>query len=94
MKTLLIATLLTLSTCATVAPAMTCAPTEAVYERLEVQYGEEVVMHLLSEQARVIEVWINQETETWTIFVTDTNGTSCLLTSGTNYIQYGLEPNL
>ena len=62
-----------------------CAKREAVVSRLAQAYGE--VRHSMGLGANnaVIEVFASDETGTWTITVTTTDGMTCLVASGQAY---------
>ncbi len=62
-----------------------CAPIEQVHQRLADKWGERRMSAGLQNQSRVFEVWVNEETGTWTILLSRANGTSCIMASGTNY---------
>ena len=59
-----------------------CAPREKVVERLADKYGETRVSMGLGSNNAVMEMFASDETGTWTITVTMTNGMTCLVASG------------
>lgn len=65
--------------------ARNCAPREVVVERLAEKYGESRQSIGLGANNAVVEVFAAQETGTWTITVTMTNGLTCLVASGQNF---------
>ena len=67
--------------------AASCAPRDIVVERLAQKYGESLTGGGLQSQAQVIEVWSAPETGTWTVLLTQANGTTCVMASGTNWQQ-------
>lgn len=62
-----------------------CAPREIVLERLASKYGEARQSVGLGANNSVMEVFSSNETGTWTITVTLTNGTTCLVASGRDF---------
>lgn len=59
-----------------------CAPRAAVVDRLSTAYGEVRQSMGLAANNAVIEVFASEETGTWTITVTTSNGQTCLVASG------------
>ena len=76
--------LLTLAPTALVAQA-NCADRGMVVEKLASGYGEAFAGGGLQNQNRVFEVWFSEEKGTWTILMTKTDGTTCIMASGTNW---------
>ncbi|MDP5217439.1 hypothetical protein Q5Y75_09445 [Ruegeria sp. 2205SS24-7] len=62
-----------------------CAPREVVLDRLSEKYGESRRGIGLVQQGSVMEVFASDDTGTWTITVTLTNGMTCLVASGQSY---------
>ncbi len=62
--------------------AQQCAPRATVTERLATGYGETRRGMGLAANNSVVEVFASDETGTWTITVTMTNGLTCLVASG------------
>lgn len=73
----------------------TCGPTEDVRAALKDQYGETRRMAMLTEGGTaVMEIYVNDETETWTLIVTGPKGKSCVGGSGVGVvIEAGGEPS-
>lgn len=71
-----------------------CAPHDVVVERLSIQYGESRQAIALAPGGRVMEMFANLGTGTWTMVVTDTDGTTCLIASGQSYerLDEDIEP--
>ena len=70
------------------AHAKDCAAREQVTSRLVQHYSEELTaggLQAASNDASVVEVWASQETGTFTVMLTDANGVSCILATGTNW---------
>lgn len=59
-----------------------CAPRDLVVERLASAYGETRQSIGIGQNNVVIEVFASTDTGTWTITVTNTAGTTCLVASG------------
>ena len=67
-----------------------CASRAAVVERLETKYAEELAMAGLqtaSDTGTVVEVWASSETGTFTILVTQPNGITCIVATGTDFFS-------
>ncbi len=64
-----------------------CAPRDTVLERLKTGYGETLAAGGLRSQSQVLEVWASEDTGTWTVLMTDANGMTCVMASGTNWHQ-------
>ncbi|MEM8542282.1 MAG: hypothetical protein AAGF25_15115 [Pseudomonadota bacterium] len=65
--------------------ASSCAPRDMVVERLASKYGESRQSMGLGANNAVVEVFASEETGTWTITVTSTEGVTCLVASGQAY---------
>ena len=83
---LAIATLMTTSLMAD-AQSQRCGPRTAIVEKLAQKYGETRQSMGLAANNAVIEVFASDDTGTWTITVTGTNGLTCLVASGQAYEQ-------
>jgi hypothetical protein len=64
------------------AHAQNCAPRDQVVSGLTEKYGEHLVMLLASGNTSIYEVFVNEETSTWTIAQTRPSGLTCLMTAG------------
>lgn len=64
---------------------MLCAEREMVVNELTSRYGEQVRGMGLAHQNRIVEVFVSEETGTWTITVTSPNGTTCLMAAGQHF---------
>lgn len=62
-----------------------CAPRAMVVERLADKYGESRQSIGIGAQGAVVEVFASQDTGSWTITVTSTNGMTCLVASGQSF---------
>ncbi|MEM5476470.1 hypothetical protein [Pacificibacter sp. AS14] len=59
-----------------------CAKRDQVIARLASKYGEVRQSIGLAPNSGVFEIYASQDTGSWTILVTNTNGISCLVASG------------
>ena len=59
-----------------------CMPHAEVEKQLSVNYGEVPIALGLGSSGAVFEVFATADGMSWTIIVTSTNGTSCLLAEG------------
>ena len=64
-----------------------CAPRDSLIERLASGYGEALAAGGLQSETRVIEIYAAPETGTWTVVMTQADGLSCIMASGTNWHQ-------
>lgn len=62
-----------------------CAARDTVVQKLETGYGESFAGGGLQNAKSVFEVWFSEEKGTWTILMTRSDGTSCIMASGTNW---------
>lgn len=69
--------------------AQSCADRSAVLETLTEKYGEGQVGVGFAGQY-LFEVWVSDETGTWSILRTDASGVSCILASG-KYWRDGIQ---
>ena len=69
-----------------------CADRDLVTERLAAKYGESFAGGGLQNSSRVFEVWFSPEKGTWTILMTHADGTTCIMASGTNWLEGDLKP--
>lgn len=61
-----------------------CADRDSVLRTVKDRYGETQVGAGLSGNY-IIEVWVSEETGTWTILRTGANGISCMMVSGEHW---------
>jgi hypothetical protein len=64
---------------------MLCGQRDIVVNELTGRYGEEVRGMGLAHQNRIVEVFVSEETGSWTIIVTSPNGTTCLMAAGQHF---------
>ena len=62
-----------------------CAARDMVVQKLESGYGEAFAGGGLQNGTRVFEVWFSEDKGTWTILMTQADGMSCIMASGTNW---------
>ena len=67
------------------AQSNTCADRGVITERLEATYGEKFAGGGLRNSDSIFEVWMSDETGTWTIIMTQPNGQSCVMAAGTDW---------
>lgn len=65
--------------------AVRCAPRGNVIDKLIKKFGEKQVSWALTKENKVIETFSNPKTKSWTILVTSTNGSTCLLAAGEEF---------
>lgn len=64
-----------------------CANRDTVVAKLEAGYGESFAGGGLQNSSSIFEVWFSPEKGTWTILMTRSDGTSCIMASGTNWLE-------
>lgn len=69
-----------------------CSLTPDMYQTLSAEYGEERIVVGLSGQA-MLEFWTNPQTGTWTILQTTPDNTSCVMSAGSNAVEFRRKPN-
>ncbi|UYV37287.1 hypothetical protein N4R57_20440 [Rhodobacteraceae bacterium D3-12] len=65
-----------------------CAERAQVVTRLQEQYSEQLTaggLHGQTSKTSVVEVWSSPETGTFTVMVTDAQGQSCIVATGTDW---------
>lgn len=68
-------------------PQVQCIPHHLVAGYLGKNHGEELIGRGVGDDARhVIELFVNAETQTWTIMGTMPTGVSCMLDSGNSWV--------
>ncbi len=68
-----------------VAAQPSCAERDFVVQKLTTSYGESFQGGGLQSETKVFEVWFSEEKGTWTILMTNADGMSCVMASGTNW---------
>lgn len=64
-----------------------CATRDTVVQKLESGYGEVFAGGGIQNASSIFEVWFSEEKGTWTILMTRADGTSCIMASGTNWLE-------
>lgn len=67
------------------AQRMLCAERDMVLAQLSGRYGEQVRGMGLAPNNRIMEVFVSEETGSWTITVTSADGTMCLMAAGQHF---------
>ena len=80
-------TLLALLLPASLQAQTNCAARDTVVEKLATGYGEALAGGGLQSATSVFEVWVSAEKGTWTILMTRADGVSCIMASGTNWLD-------
>lgn len=89
---LLLALSLTFGMAALAPPAYAenCASRDAVVERLESRFSEQLTVGGLQSghnSQSIVEIWASPETGTFTVLLTNANGISCIVAAGTDYFE-------
>lgn len=66
---------------------VTCAPRDALVERLSGRYDEQRTGAGLQNSRQMLEVWSSSDTGTWTVLITRADGVSCIVATGTNWLD-------
>ena len=90
MKTAVAALLLVGSATAAMAQ-QNCGPRVSVLATLQGKYGESLQSRGTA-NGRLIEMWANAETGSWTVTVTQAGGPTCLLGAGENFERVDAAP--
>jgi len=83
-KSILTAVAMTIVATSVQAQSPTCGKTLNIYSALIEDHGEERIWMGKTEGV-LIELWGNDETQTWTLMSTTATGTSCIITVGQDY---------
>ncbi len=64
-----------------------CGETKKMFNDLATDYGEKPIIYGRGpgERPGIMTMWVNEETLTWTLVVTHSNGTSCIIGGGTDF---------
>lgn len=71
-----------------------CIGTADAYASLSTNYGEARLSISMLPDGRVIEMWGNRETGTWSMMITMPNGESCSVGSVTGFETFAAKPNV
>jgi hypothetical protein len=89
-RLLSVALLFGLASAASPAHAANCAMRDTVVDRLEKKYSEQFTAGGLQTSRAtqtVVEVWSSPETGTFTVMLTNPQGISCIVATGTDWFQ-------
>ncbi len=67
------------------AQSLACIPRESLVQSLESTHGESLTGGGLQNATQLIEIWSSQETGSFTVFVTRTDGLACIVATGQNW---------
>lgn len=76
------------------AMAQECIGTADAYASLTTNYGEDRLSISMLPDGRILELWGNRETGTWSMFITLPNGLSCSVGSGQGFETFAAKPNV
>ncbi len=62
-----------------------CAPREKMISLLSSKYSEAHTASGLANSSSLVEIWRSEDSATWTILLTRTNGISCIIASGQSW---------
>lgn len=62
-----------------------CMPRDALVERLQSKYGESLNGGGLQSSSQLLEVWSSEKSGSFTVFITQPNGLSCVVATGQNW---------
>lgn len=85
---------LLLLTVSPVAGQQVCGRHDSMVEHLEQKYAERLYAYGLTGSSFLLEIFVSEHTETWSLLVTDTLGRACLMGSGTGWRRVEPEPPL
>lgn len=92
MKNIILAAILMISPIT--AFAQSCGPSDLVKKYLEEQFKEFPHFEGIDSVGRVVELFGNEDTGTWTMVLTTPDGTSCLISAGENFYENPHPPNV
>lgn len=69
------------------AQSLGCLPRTALVDALENRHGELQHSVGMSGQTKLIEVWVNPTTKSFTIITSDAQGVSCIILAGRNWVD-------
>ena len=65
-----------------------CGARNVITAKLQESFKESHRASGLQDSARLVEFWTSEETGTWTVLITQPNGTSCIAASGRAWVEY------
>lgn len=69
------------------AEAGRCAPFDVVENRLAGDYGETRRAYGVAPNGMLVVIWASDDTGTWSVSVSGPDGVTCLLATGTGYVE-------
>ncbi len=67
------------------AQSVTCMPRTTLVQTLENRHGERLTGGGLQSASQVVEVWSSDQSGSFTVFVTRTDGLACVMATGQNW---------
>lgn len=64
-----------------------CADRDKIVQQLETKYEETHKSSGLESDTKMVEVWTSDKNGTWTILITQANGTTCIAAAGRNWLD-------
>ncbi len=65
----------------------TCGPRDRIVGQLSEKYGEIRQGAGLRSATQILEVWSSKKTGSWSVLITDSNGVSCIMAAGQNWVE-------
>lgn len=69
-----------------------CADRDSVIASLTDQYSEKHLASGLQSSSGLMEIWVSQTDGTWTILLTRPDGRTCIMASGTHWLEREITP--
>ncbi len=93
---MMLRTILSIGLIAGPAAAQNCALRPDIANRLTEKYGEHLHgVGLMTQNGNpvALEIWVNDETDTFTVLMTYPTGTACMVAAGENYSDVAAPPH-
>lgn len=71
-----------------------CGAREVLIQGLESKYSEKLAARGLQQNARgsaIVEIWASEDSGTFTVLMTNANGQSCIMASGTHWFLQDID---
>ena len=78
--------LIGLASSATPVHAQNCATRDLIVGHLETKFDEKLTARGLQTAQSMLEVWVSDESGTFTVILTNPSGVSCIVAAGTNWL--------
>ena len=65
-----------------------CGSRDDLVAVLGEKYQEHLISGGLTGPTKLLEVWRSEDGTTWTILITEANGRSCIVASGTDWVEF------